>query len=101
MKRLIVAGIFSIGLLTSCMLNGATFYSDTTSLKAKPIYGKEAKTIAFILDNNHYRKIQLNDSLSSVILDQFVKSLDNNKSYFTKADLATFDVYRNKIDDLT
>ncbi|MFZ6009964.1 MAG: carboxy terminal-processing peptidase [Bacteroidota bacterium] len=74
---------------------------DTTALKPKPIYGKEAKVIAYILDKNHYRKIHLNDSLSSIILDQYLNNLDNNKTYFTSADLAGFEKYRYQIDDLT
>lgn len=73
---------------------------DTTELKPKEIYGKEAKVIAYILDNNHYRKIMLNDSLSSVILDQYIKSLDNNKTYFTADDLKRFEKYRYQVDDL-
>src|SRR5690606_34498779 len=79
----------------------ATTNPDTTELKPKAVYGKEAKIIAHILDNNHYRKIRLNDSLSSVILDKYIENLDNNKTYFTKADIASFEKYRKQIDDLT
>jgi carboxyl-terminal processing protease len=75
--------------------------SDTTELKPKPVYGKEAKVIAYILDNNHYRKITLNDSLSSVILDAYIKNLDNSKTYFTSQDIASFEKYRYQIDDFT
>lgn len=75
--------------------------ADTTELKAKPVYGKEAKIISFILDNNHYSQISLDDSLSSAILDQYVEALDNNKTYFTRADVAGFEKYRYEIDDLT
>ena len=74
---------------------------DTTDLKPKPVYGKEAKVVSFILDNNHYRKISLNDSLSSVILNEYIDALDNNKTYFTAADIAGFEKYRHQIDDLT
>jgi carboxyl-terminal processing protease len=97
MKRL--ALLFLAGLVA------VTGYSsnpgDSTELKPKAVYGKEAKVIAYILDNNHYRKITLNDSLSSVILDQYVKSLDNNKTYFTAEDLKGFEKFRYMIDDLT
>ncbi|HEX8041022.1 MAG TPA: carboxy terminal-processing peptidase [Chryseosolibacter sp.] len=79
----------------------AAIPADTTQLKPKPVYGKEAKVISFILDNNHYRKISLNDSLSSVILDQYLEALDNNKTYFTSEDVAAFEKYRYRIDDLT
>lgn len=79
----------------------ASVPGDTTRLKPKPVYGKEAKVVSFILDNNHYRRISLNDSLSSVVLDQYIEALDNNKSYFTAADIASFEKYRFRIDDLT
>ena len=74
---------------------------DTTQLKPKPVYGKEAKIVSFILDNNHYRQINLDDSLSSVILDEYIGVLDNNRTYFTSQDIAGFEKYRYRIDDLT
>lgn len=98
MKKLFFAGISVVVLLASNFVHGAV--ADTTLLRSKAVYGKEAKVITYILDNNHYRKITLNDSLSSVILDSFIKGLDNNKTYFTTSDLQSFEKYRNKIDDL-
>ena len=97
MKKFVV--LFFAALLAGSAYS--THLRDTTELKPKAVYGKEAKVIAYILDNNHYRKIRLNDSLSSVILDQYVKTLDNNKSYFTESDLKSFEKYRFQIDDLT
>lgn len=93
----------TLGLLMGLMAWNAfsSSPSDTTELKPKPVYGKEAKVIAYILDNNHYRKILLNDSLSSVILDEYIKTLDNNKTYFTADDIKSFEKYRYLIDDLT
>lgn len=100
MKRLFFAGISVVFVvfLNSQFVQGAI--ADTTFLRSKPVYGKEAKVITYILDNNHYRKISLDDSLSSVILDEYIKSLDNNKTYFTTADLQKFEQYRDKLDDL-
>ncbi len=74
---------------------------DTTQLRAKPIFGKEARVISYLLDNNHYRKIRFNDSLSSVVFDAFFKELDNSKIYFLASDIQSFDRYRLKLDDLT
>jgi carboxyl-terminal processing protease len=100
MKRVFFAGILAIGMFASAT-SWASEPADTTRLRAKPVYGKEAKVIAYILDNNHYRKVNLDDSLSAAILDEYVKSLDNNKTYFTEPDLARFNKFRDKIDDLT
>jgi carboxyl-terminal processing protease len=73
---------------------------DTTELKPKAVYGKEARVVSFILDNNHYRRIKLNDSLSSAILAQYIKELDNSKTYFLASDIQSFDRYRFALDDL-
>ncbi len=100
MKRFGLGGFFSVALISAGLAFGET-PADTSQLKAKPIYGKEAKVIAFILDNNHYRKISFNDSLSATILTEYIKSLDNNKTYFTASDIAGFEKYRYSIDDLT
>jgi carboxyl-terminal processing protease len=43
----------------------------------------------------------LNDSLSSAILDAYVKALDNSKTYFLASDITTFEKYRYQLDDLT
>lgn len=94
--------IFSLVIAAFMLMNAYAFVpGDTTELKPKPVYGKEAKVVSFILDNNHYRRISLNDSLSAVILDQYIESLDNNKTYFTAADIAEFEKYKYKIDDFT
>ena len=97
MKRILY--LFCAGLIVWNARAGVP--GDTTALKAKPIYGKEAKVVSYILDNNHYRKIGLNDSLSAVILDEYLEALDNNRTYFTAQDIAAFNKYRNQIDDLT
>lgn len=100
MKRPFFAGISAVFVLFLNFQIAQGAVGDTTFLRSKPIYGKEAKVITYILDNNHYRKINLDDSLSSVILDAYVKSLDNNKQYFTSADLQKFEQYSDKMDDL-
>ncbi|MBL7871757.1 MAG: carboxy terminal-processing peptidase [Cyclobacteriaceae bacterium] len=74
---------------------------DTLELKSKPVFGKEARVISYILDNNHYRKIKLNDSLSAAILDRYIKDLDNSKTYFLASDVKSFEKYKYAIDDLT
>lgn len=92
--------LFFVGFLLSVHLAFAA-PPDTTTLRPKAVFGKEARAISFILDNNHFRKIQLNDSLSSAILDAFINDLDDNKSYFLASDIQSFEKYRRVIDDLT
>ncbi len=87
---------YAIGVATA-----STLSSDRVGLQPKAVYVKEACVIYYILDNNHYRKIKLNDSLSSAILDHYIEELDNNKTYFLGSDIKSFEKFRYQIDDLT
>ena len=62
-------------------------------------YLLEDQLVNTILTRYHYKKFDLNDSLSSVILDRYINSLDHGKNYFLKSDIESFEQYRNKIDD--
>lgn len=73
---------------------------DTTQyLQPTESHMKEARIIVQILDYVHYRDIDLNDSLSSVIFDNFIESLDGNKNYFLQSDLKSFEKYRFTLDE--
>ncbi len=75
--------------------------SDSTDLVPKAHYANEAQLAAQILSTYHFRKIGFNDSLSSVILDDYIETLDNNKSYFLQSDIEAFKKYRYVLDDYT
>lgn len=62
-------------------------------------YKRINQIITQILGNYHYKKQPLNDSLSAVIFDQYLKTLDNNKLYFLKADVESFEKYKYLLDD--
>ncbi len=53
-----------------------------------------------LLRLSHYNKLRLNDELSSEIFDNYVKALDPQRSLFTAADIAIFERYRYKLDNL-
>ncbi|RRB02125.1 carboxy terminal-processing peptidase [Larkinella rosea] len=67
----------------------------------KPSVSQEhvEQLVARLLTTHHYRKVKLNDSLSSVVFDNYLKELDGNKAYFLASDVNTFEKYRNNIDD--
>ncbi len=53
-----------------------------------------------LLKRHHYNKPPLNDERSLKIYDSYIKMLDPSRSYFTAADIAEFDQWRTKFDDL-
>lgn len=62
-------------------------------------YVRINQVITQLLSSYHYRKQNLNDSLSSAIFDQLLKNLDHNKLYFLAGDIKSFEKYRFEIDD--
>ncbi|QDK77827.1 tail-specific protease [Spirosoma sp. KCTC 42546] len=89
--------------------NGAT--GDVSSLHTLPtsstiddlkpsISQEKVETlVAKLLTTYHYRKVKLNDSLSSVVWDNYLKEVDGNKTYLLASDVAAFEKYRYQIDD--
>lgn len=60
---------------------------------------KVERLVYGILSNYHYRKIPVNDSLSSKIYDAYLKELDPNKVYFLASDIKELEDYRFTIDE--
>ncbi|MBE9547974.1 MAG: carboxy terminal-processing peptidase [Proteobacteria bacterium] len=51
------------------------------------------------LTNWHYKDVQLDDELSSQILDQYIETLDPNRAYFLSADITGMEKWRLQLDD--
>jgi carboxyl-terminal processing protease len=47
----------------------------------------------------HFRKFRLNDSLSTLMFDNYLSSIDRQKYYFLESDIKSFEKYRNQLDD--
>lgn len=57
------------------------------------------KEIVKLIENYNYKKIKIGDSISSVVLDRFIKDLDPYKYYFLASDIKDFEKYRYSLDD--
>lgn len=105
MKLTIVLIISFIGVnlyFAETVQNNTVITDDLDTLKSlepKGYYALEGQLINTLLSRYHYNKYDLNDSLSSVILDRFLKSLDYRKDYFTRIDIQSFEKYRFELDD--
>ncbi len=74
--------------------------NDTTATLEPPRYmSNEDELITTILQRYHYRKFKLDDSLSNVIFNRYLKSLDYGKYYFYASDIDNFDKFRYQLDD--
>ncbi|WP_100340215.1 carboxy terminal-processing peptidase [Mucilaginibacter auburnensis] len=57
------------------------------------------KAVASLISGYNYKKVPLNDSLSAIIYDRFLKSLDDNRNYLLASDIADFNKFKTKLDD--
>ena len=53
-----------------------------------------------VLEKYHYKKTDIDDELSSSIMDNYLRILDSNRMYFIKKDIDDFERYRFQLDDL-
>lgn len=80
-------------------LSAQSLADSLTTINPAPKHWKETYMINSLLKQNHYRKLELNDSLSSVIFNDYFESLDYNKTYFLQADIDYFKKYEFELDD--
>ncbi len=80
------------------------FAADSTKivfdrLSPEPQHKKVAPLIVKYLDNFHYQKKAIDDSMSAETFDRFFKKLDPARMYFLDSDISLFDKYRYVLDD--
>jgi carboxyl-terminal processing protease len=64
---------------------------------------EQASTCRVILKRllrEHYRKISVDDGLSSKIFESYLSEIDPERSYFLASDINEFEPYRYRLDDL-
>lgn len=57
------------------------------------------REVVQLIENYNYKKIKINDSISSVIFDRYIKALDPSRYYFLANDIKEFEKYRTALDD--
>ena len=57
------------------------------------------QTVAEFISKYNYKKVNLNDSLSTVIFNRYIKSLDDNHNYLLASDVAGFQRFKTVLDD--
>ena len=96
---LIVASILIANSLSISIPVNSISNNDSLNVLPETFMPEEDQLINTILSRYHYRKFKLNDSLSSVIFDRYIKTLDNNKSYFYASDINDFNKFRDQLDN--
>lgn len=51
------------------------------------------------LKRNHFRKVSIDDALSSKVFERLLSDIDASRLYFLASDIKEFEPYRNRLDD--
>lgn len=62
-------------------------------------HGRVAVEIVRDLKRNHYRKVPIDDALSSKVFDRLLGDIDASRIYFLASDVRAFESYRYRFDD--
>jgi carboxyl-terminal processing protease len=66
-------------------------------LRPSERHRRVAKLVADVIEKQHYRQTAANEALSSQVFDRYLESLDGNRSYLLKSDVAEFERYRYQL----
>ncbi|MFC1665333.1 carboxy terminal-processing peptidase [Pseudomonadota bacterium] len=72
---------------------------DPTTLIPSEKQERATQLINQYIELYHYKKIALDDELSSVVLDRYIANLDRNRSYFVASDIKQFERFKLDLDD--
>ena len=57
------------------------------------------QAVAQLISKGNYKKVDLNDSISQVVYNRYIKLLDESHNYFLASDITDFDKYKTVLDD--
>lgn len=101
--RIMLKKVFFVLLVVSFAACGSTprvnLDSKIDAIKPNPEHSAIAKEIVNIFERYTYKKVNMNDSISGIIYDNLLKTLDEGKNYFQQEDINAFQAYRLKIGD--
>jgi carboxyl-terminal processing protease len=57
------------------------------------------KTVAVMISEYNYKKVELNDSIANVVFARYIKALDENHNYFLASDIKSFEPLKKTLSD--
>ncbi|MEM1263577.1 MAG: carboxy terminal-processing peptidase [Pseudomonadota bacterium] len=62
-------------------------------------HSQVSRLVTDFVEKSHYRKAKVDDELSSMVFDNYLDTLDGNRSYFIESDIQAFEKYRFRLDN--
>ncbi|WP_345954532.1 carboxy terminal-processing peptidase [Mucilaginibacter sp. PAMB04168] len=98
-KKLYMFLVLGAALACQASTPGAEKVDGSNNLQPDQQQSVVAKEVASLISSYNYKKVALNDSLSEVVYNRYVKSLDDNRNYLLASDVKDFERFKTTIDD--
>ena len=98
MKRFLQRAFFLIVFLPLGAWGAAPVVDPMTLVPSSDQQGV-TRVITRLMKHHHYRKVPLDDELSSSVFERYLARLDPNRSVFLASDIEILSIYRHRLDD--
>jgi len=98
-KRLYMFLVMGTALACQASTSTSGNVDGSTNLQPDQVQSQVAKEVASLISSYNYKKVPLNDSLSSVVYDRYIKALDENHNYLLASDIKDFTRFKTVLDD--
>ena len=82
-----------------CLALTCTSYAAVEDLTVGEKHPEISQRVTRIIEDLHYARPRIDNSLSSAILDRYLDTLDGNRLYFLHSDYTAFGRYRYELDE--
>ncbi len=88
-------------ILVATSLVASAALEPLTPLTMSERHPQISRNVAELIEQLHYSRPRLDNSLSSAVLDRYLDTLDGNRVYFLASDVNSFGRYRYELDERT
>ncbi|KIO75097.1 peptidase S41 [Pedobacter lusitanus] len=99
LKRILLVTFTAAVLACSAAPKAQPLVEGIPNIKPDEQQSLVCKEIVALIENYNYKKLTVNDSISSLVLDKYIKALDPYRSYFLASDIKDFEQFRTTLDD--
>jgi carboxyl-terminal processing protease len=99
LKRVLLIMFTAAALACSASPKSQKIVDGVNNIKPDEQQSLATRQIVSLIENYNYKKQAVNDSISSLVLDRYIKALDPSRYYFLASDIKEFEQFRTSLDD--
>lgn len=99
LKRVLLIMFSAAALACSASPKPQKIVDGVNNIKPDEQQSLATRQIVGLIENYNYKKQAVNDSISSIVLDRYIKALDPSRYYFLASDIKEFEQFRTTLDD--